>query len=116
MDRAPLPLFILSRRLWHQLTDALQPLVASPFMRQGQNLVQLYTNFLSKIEAKLNPLKVAQFVVGPNRLAMPYGADEDRRLVQERLERWAKSLDLLEPFERIRQAIEEAKQAVCQQS
>jgi len=56
------------------------------------------------------------FQVGRNRLAVPRAAEEDRRLAEERLQRWAESLDLLEPFERIRQAIEEAKQAVCQQS
>ena len=61
-------------------------------------------------------VELTRFQIGRNRLAVPRAAEEDRRLAEERLQRWAESLDLLEPFERIRQAIEEAKQAVCQQS
>jgi hypothetical protein len=43
---------------------------------------------------------------------MPEQADEDRRLVVERLAELAESFDLTEPFQRIRDAIEEAQQAV----
>ena len=39
-------------------------------------------------------------------------ADEDRRLIAERLADLAESFDLAEPFQRIRDAIEEAQQAV----
>jgi len=46
--------------------------------------------------------------LGRNRLAVPPG-EENRRLVAERLEAVADSLDLAEPFSRIREAIEEAR-------
>lgn len=69
-----------------------------------------------RADGQRRTVELARFEVGRNRLAVPRAADEDRRLIEERLQRWADSLDLLEPFERIRQAIEEAKQAVCQQS
>jgi hypothetical protein len=55
--------------------------------------------------------QLATFQFGRNRLALPDGADEDRRLVAERLSALAESFDLAEPFERIRAAIEEAQQA-----
>ncbi|MEN6449068.1 MAG: hypothetical protein ABFC96_01130 [Thermoguttaceae bacterium] len=51
------------------------------------------------------------FLLGRNRLALPDGASDDRRLVAERLGALAESFDLAEPFERIRAAIEEAQQA-----
>jgi hypothetical protein len=56
--------------------------------------------------------RLATFQLGQNRLAMPEQADEDRRLVVERLAELAESFDLTEPFQRIRDAIEEAQQAV----
>jgi hypothetical protein len=52
------------------------------------------------------------FRLGRNRLALPERADEDRRLITERLADLAESFDLAEPFQRIRDAIEEAQQAV----
>jgi hypothetical protein len=52
------------------------------------------------------------FQIGRNRLALPDQATEDRRLIAERLDDLAESFDLSEPFGRIRQAIEEAQQAV----
>ena len=52
------------------------------------------------------------FQLGRNRLALPERADEDRRLIAERLAELAESFDLAEPFQRIREAIEEAQQAV----
>jgi hypothetical protein len=56
--------------------------------------------------------RLATFRLGRNRLALPERADEDRRLVAERLGELAESFDLAEPFQRIRDAIEEAQQAV----
>ena len=53
--------------------------------------------------------RLATFQLGQNRLALPERAEEDRRLVAERL---ADAFDLAEPFQRIRDAIEEAQQAV----
>ena len=55
--------------------------------------------------------RLATFQFGRNRLALPEDADEDRRLVAERLADLADSFDLAEPFQRIRDAIEEAQQA-----
>lgn len=71
---------------------------------------------LMRLDGPHRPSELLHFEVGPNRLAVPRTAEEDHRLAQERLQRWAKSLELAEPFERIRQAIEEAKQAGCQQA
>ncbi len=56
--------------------------------------------------------KLAIFRVGCNSLGLPERAGEDRRLITERLTDLADSFDLAEPFERIRNAIEEAQQAV----
>jgi hypothetical protein len=56
--------------------------------------------------------RLLTFQLGRNRLALPERADEDRRLIAERLGELAESFDLLEPFQRIRDAIEEAQQAV----
>ena len=56
--------------------------------------------------------RLVTFQLGRNRLALPERADEDRRLIGERLADLAESFDLAEPFQRIREAIEEAQQAV----
>jgi hypothetical protein len=56
--------------------------------------------------------RLAVFQLGRNRLALPERADEDRRLIADRLADLAESFDLAEPFQRIRDAIEEAQQAV----
>ncbi len=55
--------------------------------------------------------RLAIFQHGRNRLALPERADEDRRLIDERLAGLDESFDLSEPFGRIREAIEEARQA-----
>jgi len=58
------------------------------------------------------PSKLAPFHLGRNRLALPEKANEDRHLVTDRMAELAESFDLAEPFQRIRDAIEEAQQAV----
>jgi hypothetical protein len=55
--------------------------------------------------------RLVTFQLGRNRLALPEKADEDRRLIGTRLADLADSFDLAEPFQRIRDAIEEAQQA-----
>jgi len=55
--------------------------------------------------------RLAIFQLGRNRLALPERAEEDRRLIAERLAGLDESFDLAEPFQRIREAIEEARQA-----
>ena len=56
--------------------------------------------------------RLVTFQFGRNRLALPERAEEDRRLIGERLAELAELFDLAEPFQRIREAIEEARQAV----
>jgi hypothetical protein len=52
------------------------------------------------------------FQLGRNPLAVPTRSADDRRLIVERLSDLPESFDLAEPFSRIREAIEEARQAV----
>jgi hypothetical protein len=52
------------------------------------------------------------FQLGRNRLAVEERSGADRQLITERLAELAESFDLAEPFGRIREAIEEAQQAV----
>ena len=49
------------------------------------------------------------FHLGRNRLAVPAGAEEDRRTIADRLAALDETFDLAEPFGRIREAIEEAR-------
>lgn len=49
------------------------------------------------------------FQLGRNRLAVPSGRDDDRVQLTEQLAAFADHLDLAEPFDRIRSAIEEAQ-------
>jgi hypothetical protein len=56
--------------------------------------------------------KLAFFQLGSNRLAVPERLQADCQLIGQRLADVAESFDLSEPFGRIRDAIEEAQQAV----
>jgi hypothetical protein len=56
--------------------------------------------------------KLALFQLGSNRLAVPERLQADGQLIGQRLAEMAESFNLAEPFERIRDAIEEAQQAV----
>ena len=56
--------------------------------------------------------RLVTFELGRNRLALPQQKGDDRKRLAERLGAAAESLDLWEPFTRIREAIEEAQQAV----
>ncbi len=55
--------------------------------------------------------RLITFEVGRNRLALSPQKGDDRQRFGERLGEAATSLDLWEPFSRIREAIEEAQQA-----
>lgn len=55
-----------------------------------------------------------RFRVGCNELAVPEESERDRPLIVERIGRLAESFDLAEPFQRIREAIEEAQRSVRQ--
>jgi len=56
--------------------------------------------------------KLTIFQLGCNRLAVSDRAADDRRAVTDRLAELSESFDLAEPFQRIREAIIEAQQAV----
>ncbi len=56
--------------------------------------------------------RLVPFELGRNRLAVLEPFDDDRRLITQRIGDLAESFDLAEPFIRIREAIEEAQQAV----
>jgi hypothetical protein len=53
--------------------------------------------------------RLTLFVMGRNRLAVAAGREDDLAAIQERLVELGESFDLAEPFERIREAIEEAQ-------
>lgn len=51
---------LYQKRLWHQLTLALQQHITSPaFQKDGNFLPQLYTYFIAGFAYRLNPLKLA---------------------------------------------------------
>ncbi|XP_071528008.1 26S proteasome non-ATPase regulatory subunit 13 [Panulirus ornatus] len=51
---------LYNKKLWHQLTLALHKLVKEPSMRQGTELIKLYSNLIGELENKINPLSLAQ--------------------------------------------------------
>ncbi|CAM9433882.1 unnamed protein product [Ascophyllum nodosum] len=54
---------LYSRKLWHQLTVALQDFVSDPANVQGgDGLVRLCTEFIAKFEAKINQLRFVQIL------------------------------------------------------
>ncbi|MHC4401714.1 MAG: hypothetical protein ACYTG0_18740 [Planctomycetota bacterium] len=54
-----------------------------------------------------DPASVVQW--GPNRLALPDADSDERRKITDHLNGLSESFDLAEPFQRIREAIEEAR-------
>jgi len=61
--------------------------------------------------AHLRGPRLLTFELGRNRLALVHSKEESRQRLAEQLAGAAESLDLWEPFTRIREAIEEAQQA-----
>ncbi|XP_050358591.1 26S proteasome non-ATPase regulatory subunit 13 [Nymphalis io] len=53
---------LYNKKLWHQLTLKLLELVKHPSLQAGDNLIQLYNNFLSIFENKINPLSLVEIV------------------------------------------------------
>ncbi|XP_020710650.2 26S proteasome non-ATPase regulatory subunit 13 [Athalia rosae] len=51
-----------NKKLWHQLTLKLETFVENPALQKGDNLVQLYNNFLSTFENKINPLSLVEIL------------------------------------------------------
>ena len=56
--------------------------------------------------------KLLTFELGRNRLSLPVKDEDQRLVIQQRLNDLPELFDLAEPFGRIREAIEEAQQAV----
>ncbi|GAB2296061.1 26S proteasome non-ATPase regulatory subunit 13 A [Dionaea muscipula] len=54
---------LYQKKLWHQLTQKLEQLVALAVFQAGDTLIQLYQNFITDFETKMNPLKLAHFAV-----------------------------------------------------
>ncbi|CAL9201500.1 unnamed protein product [Musa hybrid cultivar] len=52
---------LYQRKLWHQLTIKLEQFVALAVFRAGDTLIQLYHNFITDFETKINLLKLAHF-------------------------------------------------------
>ncbi|XP_058103971.1 26S proteasome non-ATPase regulatory subunit 13 homolog B [Magnolia sinica] len=54
---------LYQKKLWHQLTLKLDQFVALAVFQAGDTLIQLYHNFISDFETKINLLKLAHFAV-----------------------------------------------------
>ncbi|KDP27377.1 hypothetical protein JCGZ_20201 [Jatropha curcas] len=54
---------LYQKKLWHQLTLKLEEFVAQAVFKAGDALLQLYHNFISDFETKINLLKLAHFAV-----------------------------------------------------
>ncbi|KAK8934775.1 hypothetical protein KSP39_PZI014754 [Platanthera zijinensis] len=54
---------LYQRKLWHQLTVTLEQFVALAVVQAGDALIQLYHNFITDFETKINLLKLAHFAV-----------------------------------------------------
>ncbi|XP_035738229.1 26S proteasome non-ATPase regulatory subunit 13-like [Vespa mandarinia] len=53
---------LYNKRLWHQLTLKLETFVKHPLLQKNDNLIQLYINFLSTFENKINPLSLVEIM------------------------------------------------------
>ncbi|KAJ4958740.1 hypothetical protein NE237_025851 [Protea cynaroides] len=58
---------LYQRKLWHQLTLKLEQFVALAVFQAGDALIQLYHNFITDFETKINLLKLAHFAVTVSR-------------------------------------------------
>lgn len=53
---------LYNKKLWHQLTLKIQELVEHPTLQKGDNLIQLYNNFIYTFENKINPLSLVEII------------------------------------------------------
>ncbi|CAB3254483.1 unnamed protein product [Arctia plantaginis] len=53
---------LYNKKLWHQLTLKIQELVEHPSLQAKDNLIQLYSNFISTFENKINPLSLVEII------------------------------------------------------
>ncbi|KAL1830502.1 hypothetical protein ACET3Z_000153 [Daucus carota] len=54
---------LYQRKLWHQLTLKLEQFISHASFQTGDALIQLYHNFITDFETKINLLKLAHFAV-----------------------------------------------------
>ncbi|CAK1546555.1 unnamed protein product [Leptosia nina] len=54
---------LYNKKLWHQLTLKVQDLVIHPSLQANDNLIQLYNNFITTFENKINPLSLVEIIV-----------------------------------------------------
>ncbi|KAI5608562.1 26S proteasome non-ATPase regulatory subunit 13 [Silurus asotus] len=54
---------LYNRKLWHQLTLKLTEFVKDPYFNSGDTLIQLYENFLSDFEHRINPLSLVEIIL-----------------------------------------------------
>ncbi|CAI5467456.1 unnamed protein product [Closterium sp. Yama58-4] len=54
---------LYQKKLWHQLTIKLEQFLALAVLQAGDIMIQLYQNFISDFETKINLLKLAHFSV-----------------------------------------------------
>ncbi|KAB5571687.1 hypothetical protein PHYPO_G00227930 [Pangasianodon hypophthalmus] len=54
---------LYNRKLWHQLTLRLSEFVQNPCVCKGDGLVQLYENFISDFEHRINPLSLVEILL-----------------------------------------------------
>eukprot|EP00252_Welwitschia_mirabilis_P016439 TRINITY_DN3626_c0_g1_i2.p1 TRINITY_DN3626_c0_g1~~TRINITY_DN3626_c0_g1_i2.p1 ORF type:complete len:387 (-),score=59.53 TRINITY_DN3626_c0_g1_i2:71-1231(-) len=65
---------LYDRKLWHQLTLKLEQFISLPVFQGGDALIQLYHNFITDFETKINLLKLAHFAVVVSRQYAEKGA------------------------------------------
>jgi len=53
---------IYTKKLWHQLTVALQELVKDDYFNKGNELIAFYKKFITDFEKKLNPLALVELL------------------------------------------------------
>eukprot|EP01035_Chromulina_nebulosa_P026254 gene26254-34344_t len=53
---------LYDKKLWHQLSNALEKFLSSPMNNRGNNFVELYSNFIVSVEARFNQVKLATLI------------------------------------------------------
>ncbi|MCJ8734542.1 hypothetical protein PDJAM_G00236390 [Pangasius djambal] len=64
---------LYNRKLWHQLTLRLSEFVQNPCVCKGDGLVQLYENFISDFEHRINPLSLVEILLHVQERAFTLG-------------------------------------------
>lgn len=88
-------------------TEASAPQAAAP-TAESPNQIEAKEFRIDEAHPAVAPLTLV-FRFGRNRLSVPAEHEADRAAIQERLAELAETFDLAEPFDRIREAIEEAQ-------